>query len=848
MSGGRPDRPVKVEMVPGFAPHEPGADHASVVIKLTLPKEPEKLDACYAEIEELLLRPLTAACLYTRMWRSQDSKSIFVQTWASRNRLELEANRVGFALPLEPTAVRSADVARNTYLQAMGMDFSPSSDPGKKFEGDQLAIGGDVSAETKEEGICGRGCLMWVTCGCFVPRGHPYEFVYGPYSAARRHLFRYDWRLESPVDGVSASQLLYSIIEAKEAVGGAGLNLDRKLSDNLGTPVNFPAHDAEQLKELRQRWSGCCGWIGPVRDVHNYWGSEISFYTAFLRHFTVALMLPTIIGAALYGNQIALGGSPDRADWTPLFGVLVALVCAFVFEQWRRQQSVHAMEWGTSDVSTQETLRPEFLEQCEARRSLVTGKPEFYPRHAVRRTCLRGVSAAVVSFCIGVVVVVVLSIFYVRVFLARLEDEGEIAAGWSGNLAGIFTAIQIQLMGFVYKAMAKFMTDVEGHRTDREYKNSLVAKITAFTFINDYYSLIWIAFVKPAGVYIYGELQTCKVNPETGLADCMLELQGQLATILIVRLIIGNVQELFLPVIIPRVMAFFTYRCASEGRRSTLTELNERRAFKPIVETEAELPEYDPADDYLELFELFGYAYLFLPAWPLASLVALFSGIVEMYVDSTKLLRQTRRPRTQAAQSIGVWVYAFECLAIIAIVTNLALIMFTSNTGFFRLPDFTAKLQVFIGLEHLLVGGVILFKYLVPDSPEFVRTHLARQAYLVGKLLDDRKETVVIDHRSSLVEVTPEQSADEVSAVIRAVAEANKDIDGRDAPQVAAIVDTPPPERPLPSESWSTKFYAHGPLPPGREAGEATPLAMHFNPVHTAEDTRAAAAAAAAAP
>ena len=762
------------------------------------------------------------------MWWAQDKKSVVIQVWASRNRLEMEANRVGFSLPLEPEVVKSVDICRNGFLQDEGVVFdavdvdAPSGTAVAKLEGQDLAIGGAVDAESDKSGMCGGSCMQWLTCGFCAPRVRPYEHLYSPYNADRRYLFKHDWDMQSPVDNVTAIQLIYSIIEAKRAFGGAGLNLDRGMGETIRGVVHFPAHYNRELDAIKAQWARCCGWVGPVRAVHAYWGTELAFYTAFLQHFAMALILPTIIGAVLYGNQLTEGGSPDGAGWTPIFGVLVALVCTIVFEQWRRQQSVHAMEWGTTDVASRESFRAEFLDDCTTKRSLVTGKPAFFPRHRIRRSCFRGVSVAVVSMAIGVVVVLVLSIFYIRVILGQLESDGGIAEGWSGNIAGIITAIQIQTMGYVYKSMARALTDFEAHRTDREYKNSLVAKITVFTFINDYYSLAWIAFVKPAGVVIYGEPQTCKLDAATGTPDCMGELQGQLATILITRLILGNLQELFLPVIIPRVMACFRYRRAKPEARAELDALAANRPYKPDVEVESELPAYDPSDDYLELFELFGYAYLFLPAWPLASFVALVSAFAEMYIDSAKLIHGTRRARPAAARDIGVWIYAFEAIAIIAIVSNIALIMFTSDTGFFDLSESASRLQVFIGLEHVLVGGVVIFKYVVPDMPGYARDHVSRQEYLIGKLLLDRNESVVVGNESKVIDVPTAQVLREREAAHEALMAEHLGEEGAREDGLAlteediqGVFVVPGLDGRPPRDDRCISFYDHGPIPAG---------------------------------
>jgi hypothetical protein len=197
-----------------------------------------------------------------------------------------------------------------------------------------------------------------------------------------------------------------------------------------------------------------------------------------------------------------------------------------------------------------------------------------------------------------------------------------------------------------------------------------------------------------------------------------------------------------------------------------------------------------------------------------------------------------------------VWIVAFETLAIIAVATNLGLVLFTSNTGLFELSSFETRLQVFIGVEHLLVGGVIMFKYLIPDSPTFVSEHLERQLHLVDKHLEGKNEAFVVDGESRLIDVDddPEQALAEWRAVRTALAQQH----GVDSAtpmsmdDIKTIGKSPEWEEDAPVEAWSVKLFKHGPIPEGvepiRDRLEMTPS---INPMRAA--TAAAAASAGAA-
>ena len=95
-------------------------------------------------------------------------------------------------------------------------------------------------------------------------------------------------------------------------------------------------------------------------------------------------------------------------------------------------------------------------------------------------------------------------------------------------------------MNYIYKFVAKWLTDWENHEIDTTYNSALASKLFLFQFVNSYNSLFYIAFLK-------GTTEGCDDN------DCMAELEIQLSTIFITNLVL-NVVELGTP------WAFFKLR------------------------------------------------------------------------------------------------------------------------------------------------------------------------------------------------------------------------------------------------------------------------------------------------
>ena len=127
----------------------------------------------------------------------------------------------------------------------------------------------------------------------------------------------------------------------------------------------------------------------------------------------------------------------------------------------------------------------------------------------------------------------------------------------------------------------------------------------------------------------------------------------------------------------------------------------------------------------------FGYVALFVVAFPLAPLVALVNVMLNIYVDSQRMMRYSARPAPSGAQDIGAWHNVFEAMAYASAVTNLTIVVFTNRMSTFG-TDFTdqQRLVFFIVAEHV----VLLIKYAIstyiPDETFNTSTQLARAGRL----------------------------------------------------------------------------------------------------------------------
>ncbi len=123
---------------------------------------------------------------------------------------------------------------------------------------------------------------------------------------------------------------------------------------------------------------------------------------------------------------------------------------------------------------------------------------------------------------------------------------------------------------------------------------------------------------------------------------------------------------------------------------------------------------------------LYGYISLFVVAFPLAPLLGLVYNLVEIKVDSYKLLNNCARPVPRGAQDIGAWLKFLNFITLLSIITNLGIVIFT-DTGF--KPDWSTeeKVLLFFLLEVRVPTASVPVSCLQPLDL-VLSTHLTRCA------------------------------------------------------------------------------------------------------------------------
>jgi len=228
---------------------------------------------------------------------------------------------------------------------------------------------------------------------------------------------------------------------------------------------------------------------------------------------------------------------------------------------------------------------------------------------------------------------------------------------------------------------------------------------------------------------------------------CMGELQAQLFSIFVVKILVANLKEVWKP-----SLAWYLSKSKKEPNYEDEAEFAEfenpedpvgaKKRLESLVEIEYEKDEYHimfgNMENYSEMIVQFGFATLFTAAFPMAPAMSFANNFIEIRLDVYSICQCSRRPEPSGAEDIGTWYSILETMGAIAVLTNSAIVAFTGE--FLEGFNFSHRFIFFLVLEH----GLFIFKSvlgaIMPDIPDDVQMQLERQDFIRSKLLKDEPD------------------------------------------------------------------------------------------------------------
>ena len=345
--------------------------------------------------------------------------------------------------------------------------------------------------------------------------------------------------------------------------------------------------------------------------------------------------------------------------------------------------------------------------------------------------------------CIAAVIGIVLGIWTLQAEWGKNQTEISITIG-------IINAIQIQVMNFLYTYLAVILNDFEGHRLEQDYYNNLVIKRIFFFIVNSFNSLFYIAFWKSG----YGDNH----------AQRLQDVRTQLLTLFFTSIVIQNTFEIIIPLFCAKLITKIEFcqskkfekesRTGSAVRRNVLHNAARQQQAQAILhDSEEDLLQqkwrplevsdrlYDDIEEQLlkpqsprvldntaEIVIQYGYIVLFFMVFPAMPLLGLINNFIEQRIDCYNLFN-SRRPIPFASRGIGVWKNVISLASLVAVFTNVAMYSFRTDLleKLINSTDSTHKALAYIIICAIVVIGMFIIRFLVPDESQTTLKYLQRQ-------------------------------------------------------------------------------------------------------------------------
>eukprot|EP00698_Gefionella_okellyi_P025917 TRINITY_DN9691_c0_g2_i1.p1 TRINITY_DN9691_c0_g2~~TRINITY_DN9691_c0_g2_i1.p1 ORF type:complete len:1870 (-),score=435.08 TRINITY_DN9691_c0_g2_i1:22-5631(-) len=451
----------------------------------------------------------------------------------------------------------------------------------------------------------------------------------------------------------------------------------------------FPMHVPDERRALRQQLVRFHA-DATLNDIRNYYGEKIAIYFAWVLFYTKWLFLPAIVGTALWlFQEFTVLTNPA----VPFYNLLMATWATLFLEFWKRRNAELALLWGTRGAEEEEGQRPQYCGPLRV--SKITGE---LVRHFPHRSRLirYAVTIPLNMILLGIVIAVMIG-------LQSLRDTVPKGHLILSNIPSVLNAVVVVIFDAIYGIVAVKLTEFENHEKQSEYENHLIVKIFLFQFVNSFLSLYWIAFVR----------QEFDV------------LRSQLATLLLTRVAVN----IGTGTIVPYVLMRFKRWQGGEARMLHPDITDKERFIAQANRESIQTPFTSSFDYFAKMVIQFGLVTLFASAFPLASLIALASNMVEMRGNLFNLAWTTQRPFPNPVETIGSWYQVMYIMSIIAIITNCGLIAVgtTQLDVYVRTSSTLAPILAVAVLEHIFMLLKFALGAFIPDEPEWVRNKVKEE-------------------------------------------------------------------------------------------------------------------------
>uniref|UniRef100_A0A8C9RL35 Anoctamin n=1 Tax=Scleropages formosus TaxID=113540 RepID=A0A8C9RL35_SCLFO len=465
--------------------------------------------------------------------------------------------------------------------------------------------------------------------------------------------------------------------------------------------TKFCLHEKNEQKTLTSKWAR---WTAsfrrqPISDVRDYFGEKVALYYVWLGLYTTLLIPAATLGIIvfLYGMAFFetspliseqcmwcfarrgvktqcsrfISTSSDLGPFASLqvshlfdnegtvaFAMFMAVWATVFLELWRRQRAVHVSGWNVSEWDEDEE-------------ELILGMvndPRYSPKK-YEQSCLR---STVVLILLMLIIGLAQALVIFRVAATGLLSEGssqfmkDNANTFAVIMGAVLHYLTIIIMTKVNRRVALLLCKIEKTRSFVTTERSFTVKMFTFQFFTLFSSLFYVAFFLGRingypGKYsrISGKWRLEECHP-TG---CLTDLFIQMAIVMVLKQIINNIFEF-----IKDCSRMEKGPCDNCKLIDWLSNYNLK-----------DVNVFSVFNEFIEMIIQFSFTTIFVAAFPLAPLLALFNNVIEIRLDAIKMVSLERRLIANKTNNIGMWDRVLEVIGVLAVIANGLVIGITSD-------------------------------------------------------------------------------------------------------------------------------------------------------------------------
>ncbi|NXU19117.1 ANO9 protein, partial [Pardalotus punctatus] len=485
----------------------------------------------------------------------------------------------------------------------------------------------------------------------------------------------------------------------------------------------FPLHEKEEVREfLKEKWARWRVMFKqqPIEKIRCYFGEKVALYFAWLGWYTYLLAFAALAGlvTVVAGTTVFSSSQVSKEicdanntimcplcdqkcpfwvlsdtctyakvthmidnEATVVFAMFMAIWATVFLELWKRERATVVTDWDLYGWDEEEEeLALELINNLQH-------EPRLYQHSYFRSTIVLVLVLLMIVVLIGiahalVIYRVVAMALFTQSHLELLREHANTMAVMTGAVLHYITIV-IMTKVRSHTGPWALLPFLEKPRTFSQRENNFIVKIFTFQFFTNFSSLIYIAFFlgringHPGHyVRIAGRWRLEECHP----SGCITDLFIQMAIIMLLKQTISNIMEYLIPWISHHLRKQHKRpkkRSVMLGEEEEAEDLCKRQWLKNYELNEVNI--FSLFNEFLEMVIQYSFTTIFVAAFPLAPLLALFNNIVEIHLDAIKMMRLYRRMVPRKANDIGIWLQVLEAIGILAVIGNGLVIAITSD-------------------------------------------------------------------------------------------------------------------------------------------------------------------------